>query len=172
MPLTVGGGVRTVDDFRQLLANGADKVAVNTVAIEQPDAIDRFARRFGRQAVVVSIDTLQDRVKCRCGRMDADRNAVEWALEIADRGAGEILLQSIDRDGMMNGYDLDLIHEISSAVDIPVIASGGCGSYQHIAEALKAGAHAAAVGAMFQFCDATPKGAARYLAQQGFSVRL
>ncbi len=172
MPLTVGGGVRTEDDFRQLLASGADKVAINTAALIEPDLIDRFAKKFGSQAVVISIDVAEDLVRNYCGQVRTNANPIGWAKEVEDRGAGEILLTSIDRDGTMTGYDLDLIELVSEYVDIPVICAGGCGSYVHIEQALNAGAHAAAVGAMFQFMDATPRGAAKYLNQQGFSVRL
>jgi cyclase len=173
MPVTVGGGVRNEADIRRLLAGGADKVAINTVAIERPDTIDRSATKFGSQAVVVSIDVAAGRCHMRCGRERTDLNPVEWAKEVADRGAGEILLTSIERDGMLEGYDLDLIAAVSDAVSIPVVAAGGCGSYAHIAEVMhNTKAHAVAIGAAFQFCDMTPKGASRYLHEQGFQVRL
>lgn len=173
MPVTVGGGVKNVADIRHLLANGADKVAINTVACERPELIDGAAKRFGSQAVVVSIDVRAGRCCVACGRQETERHPVHWAAEVEDRGAGEILLTSIDRDGMMDGYDLDLIREVSDAVDIPVIACGGCGSYEHIAEVLySTKAHAVAVGAAFQFLEMTPKGASRYLHDQGFQIRL
>jgi cyclase len=173
MPVTIGGGVKNVSDFRRLLANGADKVAINTVACNNPELIDLACVRFGSQAVVVSIDTRAGRVVTDCGRNSTERNAIEWAMEVEHRGAGEILLTSIDRDGMMDGYDIDLIREVSDAVDIPVIACGGCGSYFHIHEVLaNTRAHAVGVGAAFQFLEMTPKGASRYLHEQGFAVRL
>ena len=173
MPITVGGGVKNVSDIRRLLANGADKVAINTMALERPEIVDEAARRFGSQAVVVSIDVRSGRVVTACGRRDTGRDPVDWATDVEDRGAGEILLNSIDRDGMMDGYDIDLIREVSDAVDIPVIACGGCGSYEHIAAVLKeTKAHAVGVGAAFQFMDLTPKGASRYLHEQGFQTRL
>lgn len=172
MPMTVGGGVRDVNDVRRLLARGADKVAINSMAIERPEFISDCAHRFGSQAVVASIDVRGGRVVSRCGRLPAGQLPAEWANQLEDRGAGEILLTSVVRDGTMSGYDLDLISEVSSAVSIPVIACGGCGSYEHMQQALNAGAHAVAAGAMFQFREATPKGASRYLHEQGFQVRL
>jgi cyclase len=173
MPVTIGGGVKNVSDFRRLLANGADKVAINTVACRGPELVEEAARRFGAQAVVVSIDVKHGHVFAECGRHDTGRNPVDWAVELEDRGAGEILLTSIDRDGMMDGYDIDLIREVSDAVDIPVIACGGCGSYDHLAAVLReTRAHAVGVGAAFQFLEMTPKGASRYLQEQGFQTRL
>jgi imidazole glycerol-phosphate synthase subunit HisF len=173
MPVTIGGGVKNVSDIRRLLANGADKVALNTVACDRPSIIGDAARHFGSQAVVVSIDVHDERVVCACGRQETSRHPIDWAIEVEDRGAGEILLTSIDRDGTMDGYDIDLIREVADAVDIPVIACGGCGSYEHIAEVLySTKAHAVGVGAAFQFKELTPKGASRYLHDQGFQVRL
>lgn len=172
-PVTIGGGVRSIEDIRRLLAAGADKVAINSMACDQPKLIDEAAQKFGSQAVVVSMDVLLGRIVGVCARGDTGRHPIEWAREVADRGAGEILLTSVERDGMMNGYDLDLIRSVADAVDIPVIAAGGCGSYQHIAEVLReTKAHAVAVGAAFQFKEMTPRGAARYLHEQGFAVRL
>ncbi len=173
MPVTIGGGVRTCDDIRQLLACGADKVAINTMAVGEPRLVSLAAERFGSQAVVASVDVDgRQRIVSCCGQLVTEHGAQEWARELEHRGAGEILLTSIERDGMMEGYDLDLIRSVSSAVDIPVIAAGGCGSYEHMEEAFHAGAHAVAVGAMFQFCDATPRGAARYLNDHGIPARL
>jgi len=172
MPVTIGGGVRSVADIRRLLAGGADKVAIGTMACDRPEIIGEGAKRFGSQAVVVSIDVLRGRVHTACGRHDSGRHPVAWAREVESRGAGEILLTSVDRDGMMGGYDLELIREVSDAVAIPVVAAGGCGDYAHMAAALSAGAHAVAVGAAFQFKELTPKGGARYLREQGFQVRI
>lgn len=184
MPVTFGGGVRSLNDIRRLLACGADKIAIGNAGIERPELISESAAKFGSQAVVVSIDVgnhenglHQDqegpRVFSKSGRIKTGLCPVAWAQEVEDRGAGEILLTSIDHDGMMDGFDIDLIREVSDAIDIPVIAAGGCGSYEHIAEVLReTKAHAIAVGAAFQFCDMTPKGACRYLAEQGFQVRL
>lgn len=173
MPVTIGGGIRNESDIRRLLAGGADKVAINTVAVETPGLIETAARKFGSQAVVVSIDVRAGRVHTRCGRFDTAIDPVAWAVEVSDRGAGEILLTSIERDGMLDGYDLDLIRSVVDAVDIPVIAAGGCGSYEHMAEVLReTKAHAVAVGAAFQFTECTPRGAAKYLHEHGISVRL
>jgi cyclase len=172
MPVTIGGGVRSCDDIRDLLANGADKVALCTVALGEPGLIDAAARRFGSQAVVISIDVRGGHVYSRCGREVVDKSPVAWARECEGRGAGEILLTSIEREGTLQGYDLDLIEGVASSVGIPVIASGGCGTYEHMAQALRRGAHAVAAGAMWHFTDATPKVAARYLAGQGFSMRV
>lgn len=172
MPMTVGGGVQNVNDVRRLLASGADKVAINSSAIERPEFISDCAERFGSQAVVASIDVRAGRVVARCGRDTSGLLPVEWADQLEDRGAGEILLASVDRDGTMEGYDLDLIEQVCSRVSIPVIACGGCGSYEHMQQALNAGAHAVAAGAFFQFREATPKGASRFLHDQGFQVRL
>ncbi len=172
-PVTLGGGVRTLDDIRMLLAGGADKVAINTAACGSPDLIDQAARRFGAQAVVVSIDVKAGVVHSHCGARRHDGlTAVAWAKEVAQRGAGEILLTAIERDGTMNGYDLGLIEDVCAAVSIPVVAAGGCGRYDDLAGALSAGAHAVAVGAAFQFREMTPKGAARYLHGEGYAVRL
>jgi cyclase len=173
MPVTVGGGIRNENDAKRLIQGGADKVAINTMAVETPAAIERIATRFGSQAVVVSIDVRAGRVHTHCGARPTVHDPVGWAREVQDRGAGEILLTSIERDGMLEGYDLDLIAAVSDAVSIPVVAAGGCGSYAHIAEVMhNTKAHAVAIGAAFQFCDMTPKGASRYLHERGFQVRL
>lgn len=173
MPVTVGGGVSNISDIRQLLANGADKVAINTAATETPNLINEGAKRFGNQAIVISIDVKEGVVWTHCGIKRWGRNPIDWAREVESRGAGEILINSIEHDGMMGGYDLDLIESVSNAVSIPVIASGGCGCYEHLHEVLElTGAHAVAVGAMFQFTEQTPKGAAKYLHEKGFQVRL
>jgi cyclase len=170
-PVTIGGGVRNVEDIRNLLAGGADKVSINTAGLENPSLVSEASKKFGAQAVVVSIDARDGWVVRNCGSRTC-RTAVEWARNADALGAGEILLTSVERDGTLQGYDLDLIHSVSSAVDIPVIAAGGCGSYEHMQQALDAGAHAVASGAMFQFCEATPKGAARFLHEQGIATRL
>jgi cyclase len=169
--VTCGGGVRTIEHFRQALKNGADKVAINSSALESPTLIAQAAEKFGRQAVVVSIDVRRGRVWGRCGQAESDLDPVAWAETVEALGAGEILLNCIERDGMMCGYDLELVRKVSEAVKIPVVAAGGCGAYQHMVEALDVGAHAVASGAMFAFCDATPAGAASYLHDKGYPVR-
>jgi len=172
MPVTVGGGIRNISDVGRLLAGGADKVAICTAAIERPEFIDEAARKFGSQAVVVAIDALNDTTTSHCAKRAYKKTPRESAIQAERCGAGEILLTSIDRDGMMEGYDLDLIREVSDAVPIPVIAAGGAGTYEHMVEAMKAGAHAVAVGAAFQFREMTPRGAAVHLTEHGFQARL
>ena len=173
-PLTVGGGIKTVEHFRLALANGADKVAICTASIEQTSLIEQAAQRFGNQAVVVSIDVVGSKhVAGRAGQqVFLHRCPVAFAREVESRGAGEILLNSVERDGTMLGYDLDLIARVSSAVNIPVIACGGAGCYEHLHQGLLAGAHAVAAGALFDFTAATPAQAALFLHQRGVPVRL
>jgi cyclase len=170
-PVTVGGGIRSVDDCRMILAMGADKVSIGTAALEKPTLIEDAAKKFGAQAIVVSID-VKETVWSHCAKKDTGRSPIDWARECEARGAGEILLTSIEQDGTLTGYDLDLILEVSATVKIPVIACGGCGTYEHMAKALNCGAHAVASGAMFQFRDTTPKAAARYLHDHGIPTRL
>lgn len=169
-PVTVGGGINSTVDIRRLLAVGADKVSIGTAG--NGIFIEAAAKRFGSQAIVVSIDAKGRNVHVNCGRRPTMWSVLDAARRAEEAGAGEILLTSIDRDGMMCGYDLDLIRSVSSAVSIPVIAAGGCGTYEHMREAIEAGAHAVASGAMFQFCEATPKGAARYLHEHGIPARI
>ncbi|MCZ7660924.1 MAG: imidazole glycerol phosphate synthase cyclase subunit [Xanthobacteraceae bacterium] len=178
MPMTVGGGVKSVEDIRDLLAVGADKVAINTAAVETPELIRDGAAEFGAQCIVVSIDVKRradgtPEVVTRCGQNRTGRDPVAWAQEVERLGAGEILLTSVERDGTMSGYDVDLVRDVAAAVSIPVIASGGCGSYRHMADVLsgtRAGAVAAA--SIFHFTEQTPREAKRYLAERGFRVRL
>jgi imidazole glycerol-phosphate synthase subunit HisF len=170
-PLTVGGGVRSVDDVRQLLKSGADKVCICTAAIERKSLIEDIANEFGSQALVVAIEVLNGKVTSYCGKPGADMDPVAWAKECEARGAGEILLSCVERDGMMHGYDLDLIVKVTSNVNIPVIALGGAGTYDHMHDAIKSGADAVAAGSMFQFTDATPKGAALNLKSKGVETR-
>jgi len=137
IPFTVGGGVRSVDDACDLLAAGADKVAVNSAALARPQLITDLADRVGSQAVVVAIDARQGAVRSHAGTTDARRAVVDWAREAEQRGAGELLLTSIDADGTRNGYDLELTGAVADAVDVPVIASGGAGNAAHVAAALE-----------------------------------
>jgi cyclase len=136
IPFTVGGGVRSVADADALLAAGADKVAVNSAALERPELVTELAQQLGTQAVVVAIDAEGGRVRSRAGTAETARTAVDWAREAEARGAGEILLTSIDADGTRAGYDLALTRSVADAVGVPVIASGGAGGAQHVAEAL------------------------------------
>lgn len=175
-PITVGGGVKTVEDVKLLLRAGADKVAVCTAGIEGRALLRDISDRFGSQALVLAIDVKQGRLTSRCGAVvhnsNPDGGIVKQAMAAESLGIGEILLTSIDREGTMEGYDLSTIKAVSDAVSIPVIAHGGCGTYAHMLEAIQAGASAVAAGAMFQFSDNTPRGAAEYLAAKGIEVRL
>jgi cyclase len=136
IPFTVGGGIRTVADADALLSAGADKVSVNSAALAGPSLITALAERLGSQAVVVAIDTEGGRVRTRAGTTETARGTVEWAVEAEERGAGEILLTSIDSDGTQEGYDLEITQAVADAVSVPVIASGGAGNARHVAEAL------------------------------------
>lgn len=176
VPLTVGGGVAQIDQVQLLLRAGADKVAVNTAAYARPHFINEIAKRHGTQCVVASVDVRFQDGDWLCfshaGLHATGRQAVAWVRELADRGAGEILITSIDRDGTMQGYDLKLIEAIANAVKIPVIASGGAGNYQHMVEAVtQAGASAVAAASIFHFTEQTPAGAKAALAAAGVQVR-
>ncbi len=179
IPLSVGGGVRRVADAELLLRSGADKVGLNTAAIADPGLIDCLARRFGSQCVVLSVDALGNgktasgwEVVTHGGRQPEGRDAVEWILEGVERGAGEILLTSIDADGTRDGYDLDLLREVCGRVDVPVIASGGAGRPEHLADALRAGAAAVLAASIFHHGTHTVGEVKTYLAKQGFPMRL
>jgi cyclase len=178
MPLSVGGGVRTVEDARRLLRAGADKVSVNTAAVEDPDLVSRMADAFGAQCVVAAVDVKSvaaDRwdVFTYGGRKDTGIDALDYAARIVARGAGEILLTSMDRDGARTGYDLSLLRAITSAVPVPVIASGGAGSIAHLVEAVReGGADAVLAASIFHFGDISIADAKRGLAAAGVPVRL
>jgi cyclase len=177
MPLTVGGGVRSVEDVRRLLQVGADKVSLNTAAVSSPSLIEEIAREFGSQCVVVSIDARRAtgsgyEIAVQSGTRPVALNPVEFARLMERSGAGELLLTAIDRDGTMDGYDTELIASVARAVSIPVIASGGAGCYHHMFEALNSGASAVAAASIFHFTEQTPLGAKRYLAEQGIPVRI
>jgi len=173
-PITVGGGVRTVEDVRDLLMAGADKVAICTALLDGIGftLLSACARKYGNQAIVASVDVKENEIYSNCGEKSWGPVVVPWCNGLEECGAGEILLTSIEREGMMNGYDLDLVRAVSSNVSIPVIAHGGCGSYQDMADAIEAGASAVAAGSLFQFTDETPKGAAEYLSKKGYEVRV
>lgn len=175
-PITVGGGVRTVEDVKLLLRAGADKVAVCTIGIEGRVFLREVSDRFGAQVLVLAIDVKHGRLTSRCGAVVHDSNPnggiVNQAIAAESLGVGEILLTSIDREGTMEGYDLAMIRAVSDAVSIPVIAHGGCRDYEDMHRAIVAGASAVAAGALFQFTDATPRGAAEYLNSKGIEVRL
>lgn len=171
-PLSVGGGVKSADDVRALIHNGADKVIIGAACHENPDMVKAVCDGFGSSTIVGAIDVSGGMVQVRNGTKDTGRDPVDYAKNLQEIGAGEILLTSIDREGMMEGYDLELIEKVSSAVRMPVVASGGAGNYQHMYEAIQVGASAVSAGAMFQFTSQTPRGAAEYLAQKGVEVRL
>ena len=179
IPFTVGGGIRTVDDFRMILREGADKVAVNSAAIMEPELISRAADKFGSQCVVVAIDAKRREdgkgynIYKNGGRIDMGIDAVEWAMKACELGAGEILLTSMDRDGTKAGYDTELTRTISENVDIPVIASGGAGSKEHFYEALTDGrADAALAASLFHYKELKIGDLKEYLRDKGVSVRL
>ena len=177
MPLTVGGGIRGVDDIRTLLRAGADKVSLNTAALERPQVIREAAERFGSQCIVVAIDAKRSNggwtVYSHGGRRPANREAVAWAREAESLGAGEILLTSMDRDGTQDGYDLELTRAVAEAVSVPVIASGGVGTLEHLREGLVEGkADAALAASIFHFGTHTVRDAKAYLRDRGVPVRL
>jgi len=177
IPFTVGGGIRTVDDFTALLRAGADKVSVNSAALNRPAVISEAAEKFGSQCVVCAIDAKHRKeggwtVYQNGGRIDTGKDAVEWAVEAARLGAGEILLTSMDCDGVKNGYDLELTAAISQSVNIPVIASGGAGKLEHFYDAFTAGkADAVLAASLFHFGEITIPELKTYLAQRGIPVR-
>ncbi|MEI6084221.1 MAG: imidazole glycerol phosphate synthase subunit HisF [Verrucomicrobiota bacterium] len=177
MPLTVGGGIRTVEDIRAMLKAGADKTSMNTAAIQNPDLVRAGAERFGSQCIVVAIDAKRDGdhwgVFTHGGRKPTGLDAVEWARKVEALGAGEILLTSMDADGTKAGYDVALTRAVSEAVHIPVIASGGAGTLEHLAEVLSAGkADAVLAASIFHFGEFTVAAAKRFLQQKGIAVRL
>jgi len=178
IPLTVGGGVRSVEDVRKILNAGADKVSINTAAVDNPALVEQAARRFGSQAIVVAIDARSsgpDRweVYTHGGRKARGLDAVEWAREMAARGAGEILLTSMDRDGTRSGFDLGLTRAVSEAVPVPVIASGGVGTLEHLALGIEQGrADAVLAASVFHFGEITVAQAKRFLAARGIEMRL
>ncbi len=177
LPLAVGGGIRSEDDAAAAIEAGADKVSLNTAALVEPTLISTLAQRYGSQAVVVAIDAKRadDRfaVYARSGQAATDRDAVEWAREAADRGAGEILLTSIDRDGTKAGFDCDMTAAVSDAVNIPVIASGGAGTFDHFADVFTRGhADAALAASIFHFNERSVVELKRYLHSRAIPVRI
>jgi cyclase len=178
IPFTVGGGIRSIDDFNAILGAGADKVAVNTAALADPDLIQRAADHFGSQCVVVAVDARRTEgtesgweVYTHGGRNATGIDAVAWCARAQALGAGEILLTSMDRDGTRDGYDLPLLNAAAAEVRIPVIASGGAGALEHLDAALSAGAHAVLAASIFHFGEFTLAEARRYLAARGHPVR-
>ena len=177
IPLTVGGGVRRIEDVRRLLNAGADKVSINTAAVHTPQVVADAAARFGSQCIVVAIDAKRSRdrweVFTHGGRRPTGLDAVEWAVRMQQSGAGEILLTSMDRDGTREGFDLELTRAVADAVNVPVIASGGVGNLEHLAEGvLKGHADAVLAASIFHFGEYTVQQAKEYLAARGIEVRL
>jgi cyclase len=178
IPFTIGGGLRSVEDVRRVLAAGADKVTVNTAAVEDPELLRRGAERFGSQCMVLALDAKRRPAASRWevyvhgGRTPTDLDAEEWAVRATELGAGEIMLTSMDRDGTLDGYDLELTRTIARAVDVPVIASGGVGTLEHLAEGLLEGeADAVLAASIFHYGTYTIAAAKEYLAGRGVRVR-
>lgn len=177
VPLTVGGGITRLDEVLHLLHAGADKISINTMTYTDPNLVDHVAGKFGAQCVVASIDVKLDAnglYKCysHAGSVNTGKDPVTWARELVDRGAGEILLTSIDRDGTMQGYDLALTEQVTRAVNVPVIASGGAGNYQHMIDIVtQAGASAVAAASIFHFTEQTPSGAKQAMKAAGIAIR-
>ena len=175
IPLTVGGGIRTIDDISRLLNVGCDKISLNSAAMKNPNLIDEAANKFGSQCVVVAIDAKKTgdsySVFINGGRLDTGKDALAWAKEAQERGAGEILLTSMDCDGVKNGFELNLTR-IFSELDIPVIASGGAGKMEHFKDAFLAGADACLAASIFHFREIEIKALKTYLREQGIEVRL
>ncbi len=186
IPFTVGGGIRNLHDAREILLSGADKVSINTAAVKNPELVSELMNLFGKQCVVVAIDVKRHHVghstvkkgywfevRILGGREGAGIEAIQWAKKVEKLGAGEILLTSIDKDGTENGYDLELIRAISRAVRIPVIASGGCGSQEHILEVFReTDVEAALAASIFHYEKATVNSVKRYLVENGVNVRI
>ena len=178
VPLTVGGGIKTIEDMRALFNAGADKVVINTLAHRQPEILQQAAASFGRQALVVSIDVKKNsqgknEVVSSYGEEPTGKDAVEWARQVASLGAGEIFLNSIDRDGTMTGYDLDLLCQVAEAVEIPTVACGGVGKWQDLVDGVKKGkASAVAAANIWHFSEMSTVHAKKYMKQKGLDVRI
>ena len=176
MPFTVGGGVTTLDDVYELLRAGADKVSVNSHAVRDPKFVGDAARRFGDQCITVSIDYKEiapgvPRVFINGGREKTSHNSLDWALKMQDSLCGEILITSIDRDGMMTGYDTDMVAKLNERLDVPLVVSGGCGGLQHCIDAFGSGASAVAISSLFLFTDHSPIKLRSHLVSNGINVR-
>ena len=181
IPLTVGGGIRALDDVRRMLSAGADKVSINTAAVHEPELVSRASGRFGAQCIVVAIDAkrvggakpLRWEVFTHGGRRPTGLDVIEWAARMAELGAGEILLTSMDRDGTKDGFDLELTRAVANAVSVPVIASGGVGNLEHLAQGvLEGGADAVLAASIFHFGEHTIAAAKRHMAGRGIEMRL
>jgi cyclase len=175
IPLTVGGGIRTVDDMRTLLKAGADKISINTAAVLNPQLIYDGSRKFGNQCIVVAIDAKKDgnswTVYTHGGRTKTNLNVIKWAQKCVELGAGEILLTSMDKDGTKDGYDLELMEQVTKVVDVPVIASGGAGKKEHFVDVCKKGASAVLAASLFHFKQLEISDLKQYMKQNGIEVR-
>lgn len=177
IPFTVGGGIRSVEDMRRVLLAGADKVGINSAAVSRPELIREGAERFGSQCIVCAVDARKRtdgegwEVFVAGGKKGTGLDAVQWCKELEKLGAGEILLTSMDRDGTRDGYDLELLRVVTDALDIPVIASGGVGNLEHLAEGIEAGAHAVLAASIFHFGDHTVEEARQLLLSRGYPMR-
>lgn len=178
IPYTIGGGINRTDDIREILKKGADKISINTSAVENPNLIEEGARFFGSQCIVVAIDAKRVsnskwEVYIHGGRTPTGLDAVQWAKQVEDLGAGEILLTSMDKDGTKDGYDIELTHAITSSINIPVIASGGAGKLEHLRDVIKlAGADAVLVASIFHYGEFTVRQAKEYLRKEGINIRM
>ena len=176
VPLTVGGGVRSVEDINKLLNRGADKVSINTAAVQNSKVVEESSKKFGSQCIVVAIDAKKNaenwEIFTHGGRNSTGINAIEFALKMENCGAGELLLTSMDKDGTQSGYDIELMKIISSSVNIPVIASGGVGTLDHLAEGIKSGASAVLAASIFHYGTYSVKEAKQYLASKDIPVRI
>ncbi|MBZ0215601.1 MAG: imidazole glycerol phosphate synthase cyclase subunit, partial [Fimbriimonadaceae bacterium] len=176
MPFTVGGGIRSHADMHDLMRAGADKISINSEAVRRPELLSEAARHLGNQCVVASIDYREVapgefRVFIDGGREQTELDPVEWAQRCQDLHCGEVMLTSIDRDGMMNGYDVDMVANLSEKLSVPLVVSGGCGSLQHVIDVLGAGASCAAISSMFLFTDHSPIKLRSHLYSRGLNVR-
>jgi len=176
VPLTVGGGVRSVEDINMLLNCGADKVSINTAAVQNPNVVEESSKKYGSQCIVVAIDAKKNgeiwEIFTHGGRNSTGINAIEYAKKMENSGAGELLVTSMDRDGTQSGYDINLMKIISSKVNIPVIASGGVGKLDHLAEGIKSGASAVLAASIFHYGTYSVKQAKQYLASKDIPVRI
>lgn len=175
IPLTVGGGIRTVDDMRKLLKSGADKISINTSAVENPQLISSGSKKFGSQCIVVAIDAKKDgkswSVYTHGGRMKKNLDVIDWAKRVVKLGAGEILLTSMDRDGTKDGYDLELMKKVTNAVNVPVIASGGAGKKEHFVDVCNKGASAVLAASLFHFKELSITDLKKYMRKNNIEVR-
>ena len=176
VPLTVGGGVRSVDDINKLLNCGADKVSINTAAVQNPSVVEESSKKFGSQCIVVAIDAKKKgdtwEIFTHGGRKETEINAIEFALKMEKSGAGELLVTSMDKDGTQSGYDIELMKTISESVNIPVIASGGVGTLDHLVDGIKSGASAVLAASIFHYGTYSLNEAKQYLASKDIPVRI